>query len=447
MAHTPFHRAQQNPGLLGHPLQSRPMFGQHPQNIWNAVQRFLIPETPAETAALVGTSLGEPAGTVIDATDLYIGLRDRDLPRAGFAGAGLLLPMVSGRLMREGGSRTLDAIADGADELPMDEASRLARKEEWLEPSSVQDRVYHGTTHNIDEFDPQMGHADSHHGKSLYFSSSPTDVQTNYARADGPDLTAHYESKVDEIMNRLDLSYENPGDVAMARSQAEAMVKGPHEGATIPAHLRLKNPVDTRPGGTYFDFKQAYDEALDEWDEPEGELLNLIEAMRRVAEHGVGGTYHGWSLDEVVSEIFETAMDEGGISAEAFEKIIRQNNSMPFIDAVDPLTDEMIGTPGEFLRRVYMEAGFDGTIVDADATFGSGARFFQRMGGGLLPMKGMEGVEGAIHYAVFEPQNILSPFAMFDLSRMGCANIGAGLAGLLAAGSIRSRDRDNYVER
>ena len=94
-----------------------------------------------------------------------------------------------------------------------------------------------------------------------------------------------------------------------------------------------------------------------------------------------------------------------------------------------------------------MEAVFDGTIVDADATFGSGARFFQRMGGGLLPMKGMEGVEGAIHYAVFEPQNIRSPFAMFDLSRMGSANIGAGLAGLLAAGSIRARDRDNYVER
>ena len=433
MAHTPFHRAQQNPGLLGHPLQSRPMFGQHPQNIWNAVQRFLNPQTPAETAALVGTSLVEPAGTAIDATDLYIGLRDRDFPRAGFAGAGLLFPMVSGRLMREGGSRTLDAIADGADELPMDEASRLARKEEWLEPSSVQDRVYHGTTHNIDEFDPRMGHAESHHGKSLYFSSSPTDVQTNYARADGPDLTAHYESKVDEIMNRQNLSYENPGDVAMARSQAEAMVKGPHEGATIPAHLRLKNPVDTRPGGTYFDFKQAYDEALDEWDKPGGELLNLLEEIEELGEE-LTLPYQRQDLESLREKILEEAMDYDGISAHDLEEIVRADETLA----------DHFGSPGEFLRQLYMKAGFDGTIVDAEAAFGPQVK---RIGDRWLPIKGMEGVEGAIHYAVFEPQNIRSPFAMFDLSRMGSANIGAGLAGLLAAGSIRSRDRDNYVER
>ena len=114
MPHLPGH------GLLTQPYRGRsaprwsdgPVFGQRPQNIWDAVQRFLNPETPAETAAVVGTSMIEPAGTIMDATDLYIGLRDRDLPRAGFAGAGLLLPMVSGRLMREGGSRAIDAAAD-----------------------------------------------------------------------------------------------------------------------------------------------------------------------------------------------------------------------------------------------------------------------------------------------------------------------------------------------
>jgi len=433
MAHTPFHRAQQNPGLLGHPLQSRPMFGQHPQNIWNAVQRFLNPETPAETAALVGTSLLEPAGTAIDATDLYIGLRDRDLPRAGFAGAGLLLPMVSGRLMREGGSRTLDAIADGADELPMDEASRLARKEEWLEPSSVQDRVYHGTTHNIDEFDPRMGHAESYHGRSLYFSTSPDDVARNYARADGPDLTAHYENKVDEIMSRDDLSYDNPAHKAQAAAEAEALVLGPHQGATIPAHLRLKNPVDTREGGTFFEWNEEYLEDLDEWTEPEGSLVDLLDSLDNVSG----------KLDmdpgDFKQRVVEHAIDKGGISAKDFERLMRGDSAAdPMFDFYDAWDDVIHGTPlggpGELLRRIYMDAGYDGTIVDAMDQFGNHGF-------------GMKGVEDAIHYAVFEPQNIRSPFAMFDLSRMDSANIGAGLAGLLAAGSIRSRDRDNYVER
>ena len=446
----------QNGGIV--PLRDRPIFGQRPKKLWDAVQRFLNPETPAETAAVVGTSMIEPAGTIMDATDLYIGLRDRDLPRAGAAGAGLLLPMVSGRLMREGGSRAvdamedainrgdLDAINDAIDKLPpppsdlvlpdANELLRLNRRNQWLEPSEVQGPVYHGTTHVFDEFDPRMGNPESHHGASSYFSSSPTDVQTNYARIDGPDVTQRIELEQERLMNLEDL------DEATALSSARTRILGEHQGATVPANIRLENPVDTRPDGTVFKFEEYFDDELGRVEE--GELFDIIDAMNKV-----GGDL-GVDTGPAVRELAITALDEGGISAYDLERIMRGDLGDQFFDAIDPATDEALGGVGEFLRRVYKEAGYDGTIVDAEATFGPRMmELFDRRPGGPIrvPVAGMPGVEGATHYAVFDPRNIRSPFARFDPSRRDSADLLAGLAGLLATGSMRGRDRDNYVER
>jgi len=394
-------------------------------NAWQSIRGLLEPETGAGTAGLIGASVLPGVGEAIDVADLAAGFQDRDLGRMGWAAGGLLLPAVAGSTLRK-------IVQRGADELPVDEASRVARRDEWVEPSAVKDQVYHGTTHVVDEFDPKMGHAESHHGRSLYFSTSPDDVARNYARADGPDLTRHYESKVDEIMGRDDLSYDNPAHKAQAAAEAEALVLGPHQGATIPAHLRLKNPVDTREGGTFFEWNEEYLEDLDEWTEPEGSLVDLLDSLDNVS----------WKLDmdpgDFKQMVVEHAIDEGGISAKDFERLMRGNSAadpmFDFYDAWDDVHDTPLGGPGELLRRIYMDAGYDGTIVDAMDQFGNHGF-------------GMKGVEDAIHYAVFEPKNIRSPFALFDPSQIESGHLSAGLAGLLGTGMVRAQNRENYVER
>jgi hypothetical protein len=121
-------------------------------SIWNhlrhgiprRVERFLEPETPAEMAGLLGASVAEPYGTAIDLADFAIGVRDRDPARMGLAAAGAVVPFAGAAgikgLLRGSGAKA-------ADELPMDEASRMGRAE-----SRYPSVGYHGTTADISEF-------------------------------------------------------------------------------------------------------------------------------------------------------------------------------------------------------------------------------------------------------------------------------------------------------
>ena len=323
--------------------------------------------------------------------------------------------------------------ARAADELPMDEASRVARREGWLDPSHVKERVLHGTTHEFDAFDATRGVPESHHGQSIYFTDQPSDVGRNYASAEGPDLTGRIEREFENVLDELD---EDPGILAItdpdrgAVLEAKALriarerVVGP-AARTIPAHLRLTNPVDTRPGGTHFDWKTEYLEDVDDWTEPEGALNDIMEGMQEVGDN------NGIDVDDMLAKVQEQALDYDGISAEDFEKIVRRDDYV--YDGFDQLTGEPLGGAGEFLRRVYQRAGYDGTIVDAEATFGRRAR----------GVGGMEGVESATHYAVFDPKNIRSPWAAFDPAQAESANLLAGGAGLLGAGMARrQRERE-----
>tara|TARA_R110000737_G_scaffold126213_1_gene158806 strand:+ start:963 stop:1910 length:948 start_codon:yes stop_codon:yes gene_type:complete len=103
------------------------------------VERFLEPETPAEMAGLLGASVAEPYGTAIDLADFAIGVRDRDLPRMGLAAVGAVTPLVGAAgikgLLRGKGAKA-------ADELPMDEASRMGRaaEQDWTT------NAFHGTS-------------------------------------------------------------------------------------------------------------------------------------------------------------------------------------------------------------------------------------------------------------------------------------------------------------
>lgn len=65
--------------------------------------------------------------------------------------------------------------------LPMDEAARMGRAEElgYTTPA------YHGSMHDISEFDPEKTSPYGDYGQAIYASSSPRDVNANYSGAPG----------------------------------------------------------------------------------------------------------------------------------------------------------------------------------------------------------------------------------------------------------------------
>lgn len=321
--------------------------------------------------------------------------------------------------------------------LPMDEASRMARADEMFPIEA-----YHGTTQNFDAFGDGLLSRESHHGAAHYFSSSPRDVELNYARADGPDLVGRIEREAERIAEYEDDAMEAALQIARDRFVG-------HDGATIPARLRLQNPVDLRRGSeTQFRYEwdlddlgpepdwdspdyDAWQDALDELissTEPGGSLQEIIRALRSV------GSDTGLDVYDLIAHIDDHAIANDGIGARDLEKLIREDVSM--MDAIDLDTDEWLGGPGEFLRRVYERAGYDGTVLDAQETFGPRMTKYGRI-------QGMgDSVEGATHYTVFNPNQVRSRFARFDPDRLESADLLAGMAGLLGLQAARQHNRE-----
>jgi hypothetical protein len=127
-----------------HPRHRAPRNG-NGGGLWRGIRGLLEPQTGKATAGLVGASLVPGVGEAIDVADFAAGLQDRDLGRMGWATGGLLLPFVAGSTLRkvgQGVAKKFGRGAKAADELPMDEASRMARAEEM----GFDKDVYHGTS-------------------------------------------------------------------------------------------------------------------------------------------------------------------------------------------------------------------------------------------------------------------------------------------------------------
>jgi len=144
--------------------------------LWKDIRGLLEPETGRGTAGLVGASLLPGVGEAIDVADFAAGLQDRDPARMAWATGGLLLPFVAGSTLRKVGQRIGERVgrgADAVDELPMDEASRMARAES--EGFDTGTTFYHGTRADIDEFNPNPSDAyDSGWlGRGTYVTTNP----------------------------------------------------------------------------------------------------------------------------------------------------------------------------------------------------------------------------------------------------------------------------------
>lgn len=259
---------------------------------------------------------------------------------------------------------------------------------EWFGDSKVVDEqgrplvVYHGTTADFTEFDRSKGNPESDLGAGFYFTNTEDDVSENYAGM-GPDLTNKVERLAEQIANDTDREYDDPEVVKEAKARFVQ-----HEGATLPVYLRLENPVII--GGdneTNFTYEENYNEDLDEFEEPTGTLMDLIDSMSSVESD-----FSDVDMDAIRSALF----DNGEESISASDIIVRIKEASPYV--MDNDTGDMVVS--EFIRRSFEGAGFDGFIDHtADEKFGSQKKVGQAMVG-----MGYD----TVHYVAFNPNQIKS---------------------------------------
>ncbi len=238
--------------------------------------------------------------------------------------------------------------------------------------------VYHGRVSDFNVFDRSFANAEGDFGKGYYFTSNEYDVDANYANEEGPDL----KNKISKLAERLewedeyaDLSYDEREEIARQRLITS-------EPSVITAYLNMENPVYITPDekGTFLDYTEEYDEEYDEYGEPEGLLIDFIEALKN---NSYDYAYHDVDFDF----LYEYAWDNGGMYASDAVKIIKER-------VLDELSDENgdIAT-NEVIRLAFEEIGFDG-IIDTSVYY---------------KFRNMNGVDsGTTHYIVFNSEQIKS---------------------------------------
>ena len=256
-------------------------------------------------------------------------------------------------------------------------------------------RLYVGTLSNYDTFNRGRMSVEGDHGQGFYATSSPDDASVNYASQEGADfsnkLNRFVESMYDNPPEHDDGEPLNEDDF---RKIAMEEMGVQHHGAVMPVHMTMKNPVVLgSKNETFYDFHEPFNEETEEYGEPSGSLIKLIEGVEeagRQFDHPTG---------EIIGSLYDRARDYGGIHATDAEKIIKRG----FEHAYDPDTGGVAGN--EAWRTALEEAGHDG-IIDhtVDSKFGSSRRGF---GGAKIP--GMHGVvPDTTHYIAFDNKKIKS---------------------------------------
>lgn len=239
-------------------------------------------------------------------------------------------------------------------------------------------KVFHGTTNEFTVFDRQFANIEGDFGKGYYFTSNEYDVEANYANEDGPDLTnkiAHYAEQLEYDDEYADLSYGEREEIAKQKFITS-------EPNTITAYLNMENPVYITPDeqGTFLDYTENYDEETDEFGEPEGLLLDFIEALKY-------NSYDYAYNDVDFSFLYEYAYDNGGVYASDAVKTIKHR-------IIDELADENGDLAiNEVIRLAFEQIGFDG-IIDTSVYYK------------FRNMNGMD--SGTTHYIVFDSNQIKS---------------------------------------
>jgi hypothetical protein len=422
-----------------------------------ALMHHMIPE--GETT--VG-DIAEMAPVVGDVADAY---RAQDAYRKGnkgeaamYAGA-VLLP---GALQKSGKavSRALrkfpdiDALGGGGRlledvDVPMDQASRMARAQELKYTTPV----YTGSTHVFSEPDASLANPENDFGRAFYASTTPADVNRNYARSTGADLTSRIAQKREqleweieddpEILERFGFTRETyDADPLLVRDNIARqtltgdapegivypMLANTEEyvrlGADNPSHVTdpdyYQKALDELDPADYAEEWELEDAAMEyadqmRYDDPESAYNRIADALR----------YSDVNDTEqmVIMEKLGDSLADGDVSMNDLNTAIRET-------AYD-VEDEMgnLLSPGEISRQVFQELGYKG-IVDPTAS----VRF------------NMGGIDPTTRHIMAFPgheNTMRSVNAAFDPAKKNSRNL---LASILALGGVGALARMQQEE-
>ena len=204
--------------------------------------------------------------------------------------------------------------------------------------------VYHGTVSDFTIFSREFANPEGDMGAGFYFTNTEYDADTNYGDEEGPDLKV----KIERLAERLQWEEDMEDyDEAEEEARRRLITAEPH---TMKMYLNIENPVVL--GGkdaTFFDMYEEYDEEADEYGEPEGLLVDFIEALQ---EEVGEGDYSESTVD--ATALWEKGYD--GLNAEELIKITKKE-VLPYIE------DENGNLcNGEVIRATFERMGFDGII-------------------------------------------------------------------------------------
>jgi hypothetical protein len=299
--------------------------------------------------------------------------------------------------------------------------------------------LYHATTHDFDTFSLDRANPENHYGEAFYLTDSVDDASLNYAGI-GPDLEIRIEQRTERLADELmDMIPEDVADMARELNVDESLIDlakieksgaspelireiatkelTTHGGAVMPVYARLRNPVKVgTKDETTFRIDTEYDDAGDLVSES-GNGIDLYNSLNDVARQ------YDIQVGDVWAKISEEMLD-GEVTAGRVDEIIRNN----IYDVYMP--DGEYAGPGQFIADVFRGMGFDGIKMDAGKYFGP------RQGAMGTKLKGMEGVEEATHYIVFEPTQIKSATGNVGTYSLTEPSILKGIAPVVGGGLL-----------
>lgn len=310
--------------------------------------------------------------------------------------------------------------------------------------------VYHGTTHDFDSFELERGNTGNAVGTGYYFTTSPEDASINYA-GEGADLTSRIEAERDKVASELEYEYDDVDDVVrdfgvteeeaqrlleeqdpdlidtLAIREAKKRMKGEHDGAIIPAYIKIENPFDMTDEeeryGIEWDEEYYVNEAKDDvekddyidedGDFDEESYNNAVMDTARTMyyeDYSPSEDGNGVELVDALRSVVHDSkyyIDDPSGKVYEFEHYLKEYSPTAkdvYDKVVELFMHEQFSEDGnlanhQIFRDMIVEAGFDGAIQDAYAEFGRA-----RKSG--APMEGIE--YGDKHYIVFEPTQIKS---------------------------------------
>jgi hypothetical protein len=277
----------------------------------------------------------------------------------------------------------------------------------WFGTSKIRTRnsaiiVFHGTLSDFSKFDI-VKHRSGFVGPGFYFTSSTADVNRNYATLSGGDVTNHIELYKDNMpfdeRNQIvydycvnhGISYNDSGWKTEKAALDEYFEYHPeiltqhfgitNQGSVMPCYLKMEKPCIMGFGkrDTWFNYK--YDTKDEDNPEESGDALTILDVM--------SGYENSESTNHSYADLCDYISDKSGIDA---------SELMIFISRGWEYDEEQwYMLP---FKEILQDLGYDGVILNARRFFGTGPR--------TTGYANMKGVQQAIHYIVWEPNQIKS---------------------------------------